>query len=96
MIMAMLPEVDRITVKFPPGSHHVHIYRSDSPDPTDRVDACWNGIDWLRWHLVLGVQSEQMDWVLPEGLTVPFDAHQQLLVQVHWINTTPDPIDNAI
>src|SRR6185436_1856280 len=89
-------EVDRITVKFPPGSHHVHIYRSDSPDPTDHVDSCWNGIDWLRWHLVLGVQSEQMDWVLPEGLTVPFDAHQQLLVQVHWINTTPDPIDKSI
>src|SRR5215510_8875346 len=54
-------EVDRITVKFPPGSHHVHIYRSDTPDPTDHVDGCWNGIDWLRWHLVLGVQSEQMD-----------------------------------
>jgi hypothetical protein len=89
-------EIDRITVKFPPGSHHVHIYRSDSPDATDHVDACWNGIDWLRWHLVLGVQSEQMDWQLPQGLTIPFDAHQQLLVQVHWINTTPDPIDRNI
>ena len=41
-------EIDRITVKFPPGSHHVHIYRSNTPDATDHVDDCWNGIDWDR------------------------------------------------
>src|SRR4051812_21066969 len=50
-------DIDRITVKFPPGSHHVHIYRSDTPDP-DGVHDCWAGIDWTRWHLVLGVQTQ--------------------------------------
>jgi hypothetical protein len=88
-------EIDRITVNFPPGSHHVHIYRSDTPDP-DRVYDCWSGLDWNRWHLVLGVQTEEMDWELPDQLTIPFDAHQQLLVQVHWINTSSDPIDREI
>jgi hypothetical protein len=88
-------EIDRITVNFPPGSHHVHIYRSDTPDP-DRVYDCWAGLDWNRWHLVLGVQTEEMDWELPDQLTIPFDAHQQLLVQVHWINTSSDPIDREI
>jgi hypothetical protein len=88
-------EIDRITVNFPPGSHHVHIYRSDTPDP-DNVFDCWAGIDWNRWHLVLGVQTQEMDWELPDQLTIPFDAHQQLLVQVHWINTSSDPIDREI
>jgi hypothetical protein len=88
-------EIDRITVKFPPGSHHVHIYRSDIPEP-DRVFDCWAGIDWNQWHLVLGVQTEQMDWKLPDKLTIPFDAHQQLLVQVHWINTDAQAIDRDI
>jgi hypothetical protein len=88
-------EINQVTVQFPPGSHHVHIYRSDTPDP-DAIFDCSIGIDWLRWHLVLGVQSEEMDWRLPDGLTVPFDANQQLLVQVHWINTTTKPIDGNI
>jgi hypothetical protein len=88
-------EISRISVKFPPGSHHVHIYRSETPDP-DTIYDCWNGIDWLRWHLVLGVQSEEMDWKLPDGLTIPFHPHQQLLVQVHWINTTTKPIDGNV
>ena len=88
-------EVDRITVKFPEGSHHVHIYRSDTPEPDGVVD-CRQGIDWLRWHLVLGVQTQPMDWQLPSGLTVPLAAHQQLLVQVHWLNTTEAPVDPEI
>jgi hypothetical protein len=88
-------DIDRITVKFPPGSHHVHIYRSDTPDP-DGVHDCWAGLDWTRWHLVVGVQTQEMDWRLPDQLTIPFDAHQQLLVQVHWLNTSNDEIDRNI
>jgi hypothetical protein len=88
-------EVDRIQVQFPAGSHHVHIYRSDTP-VEDSVADCWQGIDWTRWHLVVGAQTAAMDWSLPEGKTVPLDAHQQLLVQVHWLNTTSDPIDGEI
>lgn len=88
-------EVSRIRIKFPPGSHHVHMYRADSPE-ADAVADCWSGIDWTRWHLVLGAQTQAMDWRLPDGLTVPLDPHQQLLVQVHWLNTTDRPIDGAI
>ncbi|MBC7974583.1 MAG: hypothetical protein H7138_06315, partial [Myxococcales bacterium] len=88
-------DVDRITVQFPPGSHHVHIYRSDTPDP-DGVHDCWGGIDWTRWHLVLGVQTQTMDWQLPDQLSIPFDARQQLLVQVHWLNTSDEPIERDI
>src|SRR5262245_52159679 len=80
-------ELDRITVNFPPGSHHVHTYRSETP-VDDSVYDCLSGIDWDVWHLVLGVQTQPMDWQLDAGLTIPMEAHQQLLVQVHWLNST--------
>jgi hypothetical protein len=88
-------EVDRITVRFPPGSHHVQVYRSDTPEP-DGVHDCWSGIDLTRWQLVVGVQTQDMDWRLPDQLTIPFAAHQQLLVQVHWLNSSDGPIDRDI
>src|SRR5260370_19814851 len=79
-------EIDRITVNFPLGSHHVHVYRSDIAEPTDHVEDCTAGIDWTRWSLLVGVQSKPLDWSLSDGVTVPLKAHQQLLVQVHWLN----------
>lgn len=88
-------EVDRIGVQFPAGSHHVHIYKSDTP-ADDGVADCWSGIDWTRWHLVIGAQTMPLDWQLPTGLTVPLAPHQQMLVQVHWLNTTTAPIDGEI
>jgi hypothetical protein len=90
-------EVDRIAIDFPTGSHHVHIYRSDQPEPEDGVTDCWGqAVDWSRWQLVVGAQTQAMDWQLPEGLTVPLEPHQQLLVQVHWLNTEDVPIDGRI
>src|SRR5262249_18435845 len=88
-------EVNRFSLQFPPGSHHVHIYRSDTPEP-DGVKDCSAGIDWRRWSLVVGAQTKPLDWHLPDGITPPIDPHQQLLVQVHWLNTTDAPIDRTI
>jgi hypothetical protein len=88
-------EIDRITVNFPPGSHHVHTYRATTP-VDDSVYDCFSGIDWDVWSLVLGAQTQPLDWKLDPGLTIPMDAHQQLLVQVHWLNSAPDPIDREI
>jgi hypothetical protein len=90
-----LVEVDRIRVDFPVGSHHVHVYRSSQPEP-DGVTDCSAGIDWTRWSLVVGVQTQPMDWQLPDGVTVPLAPHQQFLVQVHWLNATDHPIDRSI
>ncbi len=83
-------EVNRLKVDFASGSHHVHIYRSSTP-VEDSVEDCFNGIDWTKWSLVIGAQTEAMDWQLPEGVTLPFEPHQQLLAQVHWLNTTDKP-----
>jgi hypothetical protein len=88
-------EVDRLQVKFPEGSHHVHIYRSTEPEP-DQVYDCLNGIDWTKWSLLIGAQTQSMDWQLPEGVTLPLEPHQQLLAQVHWLNTTDQTVDSKI
>lgn len=88
-------EVDRLQVTFPEGSHHVHIYRSSEPEPDNMFD-CFKGIDWTRWSLLLGAQTQSMDWQLPDGVTIPLEAHQQLLAQVHWLNTTDAPINEQI
>ncbi|HJZ88340.1 MAG TPA: hypothetical protein VKN99_24365 [Polyangia bacterium] len=88
-------EIERLTVDFPTGSHHVHLYRSEIPEP-DGVQDCTAGIDWNRWSLLVGVQTKPLDWQLPAGVTVPIHPHQQFLVQVHWLNTTDQPIDRTI
>src|SRR5262245_28044088 len=41
-------EINRLQVKFPEGSHHVHIYRTSEPT-TDAVYDCFKGIDWTKW-----------------------------------------------
>ena len=88
-------EVSRLEVLFAEGSHHVHIYRSTEPVKDDVYD-CFKGIDWKQWSLLVGAQTKPMDWQLPEGVTIPLAPHQQLLVQVHWLNTTDAPAESTI
>lgn len=88
-------ELDHLQITFPEGSHHVHVYRASTPQ-TDGVFDCFSGIDFTTWSLLIGAQTKSMDWTLPEGVTMPIDAHQQLLVQVHWLDTTDHDIDPTI
>ena len=88
-------EIDRLEVKFPAGSHHVHIYRSSEP-VADSVYDCFKGIDWQKWSLVVGAQTKSMDWQLPDGVTLPLEPHQQLLAQIHWLNTTEESVDEVV
>ncbi len=88
-------ELERIQFTFGAGSHHVHIYRSDEPEP-DGVADCTAGLSWPRWRPVVGAQTNPLDWKLPDGLTMPLPPNAQLLVQVHWLNTTQARIDGRI
>src|SRR5579859_1483802 len=87
-------EIARIELTFPAGSHHVHVYHA-AVDVPDHVEDC-TAIDWTTWSLVVGAQTKPIDWSLPAGVTVPLAPHEQLLVQVHWLNTTSQPIDRTI
>jgi len=88
-------DVNRVRFIFGAGSHHVHIYRSTTPRPEGVAD-CPGGVPWPDWEMVVGAQTKPLDWKLPSGLSVPFAAHQQLLVQVHWLNVTPEPLHGRI
>ena len=88
-------EVDQLKITFPEGSHHVHLYRSNEP-AADAVYDCFKGIDWQKWSLLAGAQTKSMDWKLPEGVTIPLEPHQQLLAQVHWLNTTNEKVESTV
>ncbi len=88
-------EISRLQVQFPAGSHHVHLYRSSEP-VADAVYDCFKGIDWKKWSLLVGAQTKPMDWQLPEGVTIPLEPNQQILAQVHWLNTTDKPAESTI
>ena len=88
-------EVNRLEVQFAAGSHHVHLYRA-SEAVADEVFDCFKGIDWQKWSLVLGAQTKSMDWQLPQGVTIELEPHQQLLAQVHWLNTTDKAVDEKV
>ena len=88
-------DVERIQFRFGAGSHHVHVYRSDTPEP-DGVTDCEGGVAWPRWSLLIGSQTKPLDWTLPAGMTMPIAPHQQLLVQVHWLNATSAPVSEKI
>ena len=88
-------EVDRLQIKFPEGSHHVHIDRTAESQNDDVYD-CIKGSDWTKWSLLVGAQTKPMDWQLPEGVTLQLEPHQQLLAQVHWLNTTDKTLDSQI
>jgi hypothetical protein len=88
-------DIGRFTVDFPLGSHHVHVYRSDTPEP-DHVANCTTGIDWQRWRLLVAAQTEPLDWRLPDGVAARIEPHQQLMVQVHWLNASQEPLHPTI
>jgi hypothetical protein len=81
-------DLERVKVEVGTGSHHVHLYRHITEEPVEQgVTDCSGGIDWTQWNLVIGAQFNTVDWAFPEGVTLPIDAHQQFLLQVHWLNT---------
>ena len=80
--------VNRVKIKVRGGSHHQHIYRSTDPtrDVPDGVEVCNMAVDFDEWELVLASQSVLLDWKLPRGVAFYFRAHEQLLVQSHFVD----------
>jgi hypothetical protein len=81
-------DVTRIQIAVSGGSHHVHLYRpSDSMYAReDGIEECNRAVDFDRWQLVIASQLPRTDWELPRGVAYHFRAHEQLLVQTHFVN----------
>jgi hypothetical protein len=84
-------DVVRFEVRYLAGSHHMNLFQTDKDAP-DHDEDCFarmpftspedpRGVD-----LVVGSQSENLDWQLPAGVAFKLKAHRQLVLQIHYVN----------
>jgi hypothetical protein len=81
--------VNRVKIKVSGGSHHVHLYRPQSPTLSlpDGHEDCNFALDFSVWQLVLATQNLLLDWKLPPGVAFNFKAGEQLAAQTHFVDT---------
>lgn len=100
--------VNHDEIRFSQGSHHVLLYKTayDSiptendfgePVDTSKVFDCSSGAQngFTLAGLIGGSQSFRGDSLLalPEGVGVKVPAHSVLMINAHYINTTPDVLE---
>lgn len=78
-------DLGKVIIDFAQGTHHMHVYYGDD-DHADGAEECFQAVNFDRWHLLVGAQRPHLEWELPEGIAFHVKAHQQLLVQVHFVN----------
>ena len=81
-------DVNRIQVAVSGGSHHIHLYRAldKTLDLQDHYEVCNVAVDFEVWEPVVVVQLRRTDWELPPGVAYHVRAHEQVLVQTHFVN----------
>jgi hypothetical protein len=76
------------------GGHHAIIYLAERERPVDTHE-CTDD-DMVNARYIAGAGGGDAGGFtdnIPEGVAYRIDAGRQLMVQTHWINTTPEPID---
>lgn len=92
-------EVVRYEVAYNTGSHHMNLFRVlPSLEPTVHLqpetglegegESCFNAVDFAAYDLVVGSQTERMDWRLPEGVAYRLHAGSAMLLQSHFVNAS--------
>jgi hypothetical protein len=100
--------VRRQDVRYTPGSHHLLLYSTpytsiptqdihgNTVDTSGVID-CVNGAagDWTIDRVVGGAQSANAPAIidLPEGVAMVIPAGKVVLLNTHYLNTTPGPLD---
>lgn len=89
-------DITKIEFAYNKGSHHVNIFKSDTEDVPDHMEETFDAVVWEDWDMIAASQKEQLSWQMPPGVGIYLKAHQQLIVQVHYVNaatqTTPTGI----
>jgi len=80
-------DLGRVVIDFAQGTHHMHVYYGDEQH-ADGVEECFTAVDFDKWHLLVGSQKPHLEWELPPNVAFHVKAHQQLLVQVHFVNAS--------
>ena len=78
----------RIEFIYPPGSHHFNLFTSDTEDrPDGSFEDTFDAIPFQTWSLRASSQRQRLDWTLPPGVGILFAPHQQILGQIHFVNS---------
>jgi hypothetical protein len=76
-----------------PGGHHLTAYYTAATRPAEHHPCTEE--EMASWTMIAGTGGEAGvgdDQSLPEGLAIRVPAGVQLVLQAHYINTTPDPL----
>jgi hypothetical protein len=84
-------DVTRIQIKYLDGSHHMNLFQTDQ-DINDHDEDCFGPVAFSSptnphgFDLIVGSQSHDLDWKMPDGIAFKLKAHRQLLLQTHYVN----------
>ncbi len=88
--------VGQIINSLGPASHHMIVYRTaDTMEQLEPFD-CTPFVDTLdpsRGAPLTVSQRSEETITLPEGVAYTLDANQMVRLELHYINTTPDPVE---
>ena len=83
--------LNRIETAMTEGSHHMNLYMALAPSEKTGTQECGN--DTMGQLIVFGAQQKAHDVPLPSGIGYPLPAHQQMILEAHYINPTLEPIE---
>jgi hypothetical protein len=77
------------------GSHHMIVYAlSGSSDHAEGIEEDCNviggGSDIPAW--TYSAQTPEAEFVMPEGVGIALGAEQKIVIEMHYLNATTDPI----
>lgn len=86
-------EVVRFEIAYLPGSHHMNLFRTTTDFP-DHDEDCFTPMDFSTptnpggVDLIVGAQTEALDWKMPDGVGFKLKARTQLVLQTHYVNAS--------
>ena len=86
-------DLTRIQSVMNEGCHHMNLYLSFVPHEDGSAVAC--GPETMTSLIAYGAQTPEEEVLLPSGIGLPLAANQQLVLEAHYINVTPDPIEGS-
>ncbi|MGK3995058.1 hypothetical protein [Sorangium sp. So ce1024] len=75
----------------PRGGHHIIVYAVDHPIDSE-PHVCTQG-GQPGWDTLLVSQQEREEIRFPAGVGYRIGRHQQFVVETHYINASPEPVD---
>ncbi len=90
-------DIVKFEIKMSPGSHHFNIFRSNTEDiPDGTVENSFDALHWEAWDLVVDSQAQNFVWELPQGVAFRLEPHQQMNLQIHYVNASTQKTEGGV